>query len=255
MRFASLGSGSRGNALVVESGRTRLLLDCGFGLRETAARLARVGLSAEDLAGIVVTHEHSDHLAGAFGFAARGKLTVWMTHGTLDAAARGSGSAPRIEIIGSHEPFRVGDLEIHPFPVPHDAREPVQFAFSDGRHRLGILTDTGCATVHIERMLSGCDALVLECNHDPAMLETGPYPPLLKQRIAGRFGHLDNLAAADLLSALDNSGLQHIVAAHLSEQNNRPELAQAALAKALNCSAEWIGVADQEQGFAWREIL
>ena len=255
MRFASLGSGSRGNALVVESGQTRLLLDCGFGPRDTVARLARAGLAAEDLAGIVVTHEHSDHVAGAFKFAARHGLTVWMTHGTLSAAPRGRGALPAVVIIGSHEPFRVDGLEIHPFPVPHDAREPVQFAFSDGRRRLGVLTDAGCSTAHIEHMLSGCDALVLECNHDPALLESGPYPPHLKQRISGRFGHLDNLAAAGLLAALDNSRLQHIVAAHLSEKNNRPGLAQAALAEALNCAPEWIGVASQEEGFAWREIF
>lgn len=255
MRFASLGSGSRGNALVVESGRTRLLLDCGFGPRDTAARLARAGLTPADLAGIVVTHEHSDHIAGVFKFAARYDLAVWMTHGTMSAAPRGRGELPAVEIIGSHESFQVGDLEVHPFPVPHDAREPVQFAFSDGRHRLGVLTDVGCSTAHIEHMLSGCNALVLECNHDPAMLESGLYPPLLKKRIAGRFGHLDNKAAASLLAALDISRLQHVVAAHLSEQNNRPELARAALAGVLNCSAEWIGVADQEEGFAWREVL
>lgn len=255
MRFASLGSGSRGNALVIESEGTRLLLDCGFGPRETAARLARVGLTPADLAGIVITHEHSDHVAGAFKFAARYKLTVWMTHGTMSAAPRGRGELPKIEIIDSHASFRVGDLEVHPFPVPHDAREPVQFAFSDGRHRLGVLTDTGCSTAHIEHMLSGCDALVLECNHDPAMLEAGAYPPPLKKRIASRFGHLDNQTAANLLAALDTSCLQHIVTAHLSEQNNRPDLARAALAGVLNCSEEWIGVADQETGFAWREVL
>lgn len=255
MRFASLGSGSRGNALVVESGRTRILLDCGFGPRETAVRLARAGLTPADLAGVVVTHEHSDHIAGAFKFAARYGLVVRMTHGTMSAAPRGRGELPEVGIIDCHQSFLVGDLEVHPFPVPHDAREPVQFAFSDGRHRLGVLTDTGCSTAHIEHMLSGCDALVLECNHDPAMLEAGTYPPQLKKRIAGRFGHLDNQAAARLLAALDASRLQHVVAAHLSEQNNRPELARAALAGVLNCSEDWIAVADQEKGFAWREVL
>lgn len=255
MRFASLGSGSRGNALVVESGATRLLLDCGFGPRETAARLARAGLTPAGLAGIVITHEHSDHIAGAFKFAARYNLTVWMTHGTMSAAPRGRGELPKVEVIDSHASFRVSDLEVHPFPVPHDAREPVQFVFSDGCHRLGVLTDVGCTTAHIEQMLSGCDALVLECNHDPAMLESGSYPPQLKQRIAGRFGHLDNQTAANLLAALDTGRLQHIVAAHLSEQNNRPDLARAALGGVLNCSGEWIGVADQEAGFSWREVL
>ena len=138
--------------------------------------------------------------------------------------------------------------------VPHDAREPVQFVFGDGARRLGVLTDAGCATPHIEAMLSGCDALVLECNHDAEMLRNSAYPPRLKQRIAGRFGHLDNAASAKLLASLDCGRLQHIVAAHLSQQNNKPELARHALAQALNCELEWIGIADQESGFAWREI-
>jgi phosphoribosyl 1,2-cyclic phosphodiesterase len=138
--------------------------------------------------------------------------------------------------------------------VPHDAREPVQYVFSDGDRRLGVLTDTGCVTPHIERCLDGCDALVLECNHDSEMLRRGAYPPQLKTRIAGRLGHLDNAAAAALLATLDRRRLQHVVAAHLSEQNNCPELARAALAGALGCGSEWIGVADQETGFGWREL-
>jgi phosphoribosyl 1,2-cyclic phosphodiesterase len=255
MRFASLGSGSRGNALVVASGQSRLLLDCGFGPRDVEARLARLGLAPADLDGIVITHEHSDHVAGAYKLAGRHGLAVWMTHGTMAAAPRGLGQLPSVEIIDSHRPFRIGGIEIHPFPVPHDAREPAQFVFADGLHRLGVLTDVGCSTAHIEHMLSGCDALVLECNHDLEMLEAGDYPPVLKRRIAGNFGHLDNQAAGSLLAALDRSKLQHVVAAHLSEQNNRPDLARAALASALGCSGDWIGVADQGTGFAWREIL
>lgn len=255
MRFASLGSGSRGNALLVEAGSTRVLLDCGFGPRDAARRLARLGVAPEELTGILVTHEHTDHIAGAFKLAARHTLTVWMTHGTYAAAPRGRGESPAVEVIDSHRPFQAGELEIHPFPVPHDAREPVQFVFSDGRHRLGVLTDTGCSTPYIERMLSGCDALVLECNHDAAMLEGGDYPPALKRRIAGRFGHLDNADAAALLVALEAKRLQHIVAAHLSERNNTPELAREALAEALTCDPRWIGVASQEDGFAWRSLL
>ncbi|MBI3140934.1 MAG: MBL fold metallo-hydrolase [Rhodocyclales bacterium] len=254
MRFASLGSGSRGNALVVESERTRVLLDCGFSPRETVARLGRLGLAPEDLAGVLVTHEHSDHVAGAFGLAARFGLTVWVTHGSFAAAPRVRGDLPAVQLIDSHEPFQAGALEMHPFPVPHDAREPVQFVIADGRHRLGVLTDAGCSTPHIERMLDRCDALVLECNHDLAMLEAGRYPPALKRRIAGPYGHLDNGAAARLLAALQPGRLQHVVAAHLSEQNNRPDLAQAALAGALNCDPAWIGVASQAEGFAWRSL-
>lgn len=255
MRFASLGSGSRGNGLIVEAGATRLLLDCGFGPREALSRLSRLGLAAADLSGILVTHEHADHVAGAFKLAVRHGLAVWMTHGTLAAAPQCRSAMPRVELIDSHQPFRIGDLEIHPFPVPHDAREPVQFVFSDGRHRLGVVTDLGSTTPHVERMLTGCDALVLECNHDAGMLQQGGYPPHLKRRIAGRFGHLDNAAAAALLSGLDTSRLQHLIAAHLSQQNNTPSLARTALAGVLGCGEDWVGVAEQDDGFDWRTLL
>ena len=255
MRFASLGSGSRGNALLVEAGSTRLLLDCGFGPREIAAKLARLGLTPGDLTGILVTHEHSDHVAGAFKLSSRHRLRLWMTHGTWSAIPRGRGEPPSAEIIDSHLRFTVGDIEIQPFPVPHDAREPVQFIFSDGRHRLGVVTDLGSSTPHVERMLTGCDALVLECNHDAGMLQQGSYPPQLKRRIAGRFGHLENGEAAALLAALDASRLQHLVAAHLSQQNNTQILARQALSSVLGCAERWIEVADQETGFGWRELL
>lgn len=254
MRFASLGSGSRGNALVVEAGDTRLLLDCGFAARTTVARLEKLGIEAAGLSGVLVTHEHSDHIAGVFKLASRFNLAVWLTHGTFAAAPRGKMPLPECRLIDSHAPFAVGDLEIHPFPVPHDAREPVQYVFSDGVSRLGVLTDTGAITPHIVDMLNACDALVLECNHDAQMLARSDYPPMLKRRISGVYGHLDNDAAAALLSRIDASRLRHVVAAHLSEQNNRPELATAALARALRCAPEWIGVACQAQGFAWRDL-
>jgi len=253
MRFASLGSGSRGNALVVEAGTTRVLIDCGFGLRDTTARLGRLGLAPQDLSGVLVTHEHSDHVAGVFKLALHYKLTVWMTRGTFAACAAGEARS-RVEAIAVDAAIALGDLEIFPYAVPHDAREPVQCVVSDGRVRLGVLTDSGCATPHIEQCLNGCHALVLECNHDPDLLRTGTYPARLKARIAGRYGHLGNDAAAALLASLDTGRLQHVVAAHLSEQNNRPDLARAALAGALGCSADWIGVADQEEGFAWRDL-
>ena len=139
--------------------------------------------------------------------------------------------------------------------MPHDAREPVQFVCSDGEWRLGVLTDLGVSTAHVEASLSGCHALVLECNHDPEMLANGDYPYSLKLRIAGKFGHLDNDAAAALLAKLDNSKLKHLFAAHLSQHNNRPELARAALAQAVNCDPDWVGIADQHTGFAWREFV
>ena len=261
MRFASLGSGSRGNALVIEAQvgavPTRVLLDCGFGPRELSRRLARLGLGGEDLDAIVLTHEHTDHCAGVQACARRYDLEVILTHGTLAAwARRGDADGPaRLRVIDSHAAFTLGAFEVQPFPVPHDAREPVQYVFADARHRLGILTDAGVVTPHMRSTLDACDALVLECNHDAEMLAHGSYPRSLKQRIAGRYGHLDNEAAAALLGAIDRSRLQHLVAAHLSEQNNTPALARAALAAASGCAAEWIVVASQEQGFSWRQLL
>ena len=254
MRFASLGSGSEGNGLVVEAGLSRLMIDCGFGVRDTAARLARLGLAPGDLDAIVVTHEHGDHVGGVAAFAAKHAIPVWLTFGTLSAVGERFAGMERVYGFDSHDSFAVGALEVRPFPVPHDAREPVQFVVTDGAVRLGVLTDIGMSTPAVERALSGCDALVLECNHDASMLSEGPYPAALKSRIAGRFGHLDNAASAALLAALDNSRLRHIVAAHLSKQNNTPERARTALAQALGCTEDWIGVADQSAGFEWREI-
>ena len=169
-------------------------------------------------------------------------------------ASRGSASLPECRLIDGHSAFAIDGLEVLPFPVPHDAREPVQYRFGDGQHRLGVLTDTGSITPHVVEVLRACDALVLECNHDQALLAASRYPAALKQRIGGRFGHLENGQAASLLRQIDSGRLQHLVAAHLSEENNRPQLAVSALAAVLGCSEDWIGVADQEGGFAWRQL-
>jgi phosphoribosyl 1,2-cyclic phosphodiesterase len=254
MRFASLGSGSQGNSLIVDAGDTKLLLDCGFSTRATLERLGRLAVSPEEITGVLLTHEHSDHIAGVFKFASRFAIPVYLTHGTHLAAPRGKSPLPECRLIDSHESFSVGSLEVHPFPVPHDAREPVQYAFSDGVHRLGVVTDSGSVTQHIVDRLQVCDALVLECNHDRTLLAQSAYPMMLKRRISGDFGHLDNDQAASLLRQVKTQQLQHIVAAHLSEKNNRPELAVGALAAALDCTEDWIGVACQQRGFGWREM-
>ena len=255
MRFASLGSGSRGNATVVASGDTRLLLDCGFSLKETITRLARLGLDGGDLDAIIVTHEHADHINGVGALARKFDLPVWMTPGTWQVAAKHNGAGHLcVEPFSSHTAFTIKDIHIQPFPVPHDAREPSQFVFSNGDWRIGVLTDTGSSTAHIETSLSGCHALVLECNHDRDMLLNSHYPESLKQRIGGRYGHLDNTTAAAILAKLDNSKLQHLVAAHLSEKNNTPYLACTALGAVLGCALSWLQVADQDRGLGWREL-
>lgn len=254
MRFAILGSGSRGNAALIEGGRSSLLLDCGFSARETVARLERLDRDHGRISAILITHEHSDHCRGIASCARRFNVPVWMTAGTWSALKGQFDGEADIRLINPHEKFAVGDIEIQPFPVPHDAREPCQFVFSNGDSRFGFLTDIGSLTAHVEEMLSDCDALVLECNHDTRMLRDGPYPPSLKARIAGEHGHLDNSTASRLLARVASSRLRYVAAAHLSETNNTPALAQAALARAMGCEPSFIDVAEQEEGLAFHHI-
>ncbi|HXZ95730.1 MAG TPA: MBL fold metallo-hydrolase [Burkholderiales bacterium] len=255
MRFASLGSGSQGNALVVEVKQTRVMLDCGFGINEVVSRLSRLDLTPQEMTAIVVTHEHSDHIGGVVKLARKFGLPVWVTFGTASVFQAEFSSLPRVCYFEVHQRFSIGEIELEPFPVPHDAREPAQFVFSDGARRLGVITDTGSSTPHIESVLSRCDALVLECNHDLEMLKNSNYPVPLKERITGRFGHLSNEDAAKLLASLDCGRLQHLIAAHLSQNNNTPQLAKAALSRVLNCEPERVGIADQQNGLAWHKIV
>jgi phosphoribosyl 1,2-cyclic phosphodiesterase len=261
VRFASLGSGSEGNGLVVETGpsashdrTTRVLVDCGFGIRDAEIRLERLGVDPASLDAILVTHEHGDHIGGVFVLARKYGIAVHASHGTLQAVMTARFDSVVIRMCSAHATLRIGALEVVPFTVPHDAREPTQFAFDDGRHRLGVLTDTGKATSHIVDVLSGCDALVMECNHDPAMLEASDYPWPLKRRIGGDFGHLSNEVAAQIVSRVDRSRLKHLVAAHLSRTNNSPDLARAALSAATGWAPERIAVADQSTGLAWCDL-
>lgn len=247
-----LGSGSRGNAALVETGDTLVMVDCGFPLADTETRLARLGVTPEDIDAVLITHEHGDHASGVALFAGRYTLPVWCTPGTLAACSRFG--LQRAELFNPQTSFQVAGLQIMPVTVPHDAREPTQFVFDDGARRLGILTDTGHCTPHILRLLDACNALILECNHDRTLLEQGPYPAKLKKRIAGDLGHLSNAQAAELLAQLGTAHLQHLVAAHLSEKNNTPELARAALAAAASCTPDWVQAATQEGGLGWREL-
>ena len=257
MRFRSLGSGSTGNATLVEarSGSTisRVLLDCGFSLRELEARLLREDLVPADLSGVFITHEHGDHVGCALTLVRKHGVPLWMSRGTW----RGLGEPDLDGLIrfardGMH--IDIGNLQLQPYTVPHDAQEPLQICFTDGRKRLGVLTDVGMATEHLLAHLQNCNALLLECNHDSEMLQGSRYPESLKRRIAGRLGHLSNDASARILAACVHTGLRDVVAAHLSEQNNSPALAL----DALNASAGAYGVtlraADATSGFDWIEV-
>jgi phosphoribosyl 1,2-cyclic phosphodiesterase len=250
VRFASLGSGSRGNATLVEAGSTRLLVDCGYSRRELERRLALAGVDPESIDAILITHEHADHVKGVGAVARRYGLPVWCTRGTW----RGfdMGEVVRLHLFTPQvDGFRIGGLQVRPYPVPHDAREPVQYVFEADRRRLGILTDTGSLTPHILERLDGVDALLLECNHDPGMLASGPYPPSLQARVGGALGHLSNGQAAQLLSRLEHSRLSHLVAAHLSEKNNRPDLAREAISSVCASLDDRLSVLAQSEVSDW----
>jgi len=253
MRFASLGSGSRGNALLVEGGGTRLLVDCGFATRETERRLAMVGVVPGDLDAILVTHEHSDHIRGVAALARRHGIQVWATPGTW--GRQPASAVERLHLISGHGPgFLVGDIRVEPFPIPHDAREPCHFILESGGRRLGLLTDSGCVTPHIRDRLRESDALMLECNHDSEMLRRGPYPPSLRARVAGDFGHLGNHQAAELVASMPRHGLTSLLLAHLSEKNNRPELARQALLAVDARLEACLTLANQDSPSPWLSV-
>jgi len=253
MRFASLGSGSEGNALLISAASgttaTHLMLDCGFVTREVERRIARFDIDPASLAGILVTHEHSDHVGGVFRLARRYRLPVWLSHGSWEAV-RDDARGVDVRICRDAESFVVGDLQITPYTVPHDAREPLQYVATDGRSKLGVLTDIGRSTPHVIAALAACDALLLEFNHDSEMLAKSAYPASLKSRIAGPLGHLSNAHAAELLDSVDKSRLKKLVAAHLSKKNNTPALVSAAIAGVISSDVE-VRIACQEQGFEW----
>ena len=253
LRFKSLGSGSTGNATLIEAGGTpafRLLVDCGLGIRQLSMRLAQAGLAESDIDAIFITHEHSDHIGCARQFARRHGVPVWMSQGTYTAL-----DEPDFEgwlrIAQDGVAIDMQGLQVTPFTVPHDAREPLQLTCTDGRIKLGVLTDLGHATAHVLAHLSRCDALVLESNHDSDMLAMSSYPFFLKRRVGGDFGHLSNAAAAEIARTVCHPGLKHLVAAHLSQQNNRPDLAQGMLSLALGCNSGDIVVADASSGTPW----
>jgi phosphoribosyl 1,2-cyclic phosphodiesterase len=262
LRFSSLASGSSGNATLVEAYSsayerpTRLLVDCGLTLRRLKAALAERGCTPDELDAVFVTHEHSDHLGGVLALQRRHGTPVWTSAGTWAAAmARSGESDATFNIAVCGQRITLGALELLPFAVPHDAAEPLQLVCRAGDARLGIVTDLGEPNDAVARALQGCDALLLECNHDRTMLEEGSYPVWLKRRIGGMRGHLANEQSAALLAACRHDGLRHVVAAHLSRHNNEPARALAALQSAAQiwCLPR-LHVADGDTGCGWIDL-
>lgn len=251
MRFCILGSGSKGNAALVEQGRTRLMVDCGFSARELERRLQRVGRQAAEITGVLLTHEHGDHMRGATTFCRRHAIPVYASRGT---ARKLDCEELEVRHIDSSECFSIGDLQVQAYPVPHDAEEPCHYVFDNGDRRLGMVSDLGQVTPHVVAQLHGCEALLVESNHDLDMLRNSAYPQSLKERVGGAWGHLNNEQAADLLRQVDCDDLNHIVAIHLSEKNNQPCLVTASFGEALDCTEDWVAVADQHLGLGWRDV-
>lgn len=253
IRFASLGSGSRGNALLVQSGRTRLLVDCGFGPRVLAQRLARLGVVPEQIDAVLVTHEHSDHVAGVAALAKRHACPVYLSPGTRRALERRLPEIPHVREFDASAAFELLDIQVRPYAVPHDAAEPTQFVLDADGVALGVLTDAGSVTDAMRDALAGCAGVMLEFNHDAGMLADGPYPARLKARISGGQGHLENRVASDLLSQLHRGALQAVLAAHLSETNNHPDKVSDCLRQVLGTTIGW-QIASQERGSDWMTL-
>jgi phosphoribosyl 1,2-cyclic phosphodiesterase len=253
MRFKSLGSGSSGNATLVQSTASdpcNVLIDCGFGLKQMVLRLEKSGVPPSKLDAIFITHEHGDHTGCVQALSNQYKIPVWMSAGT--ATAMGFiNTFSLLQMASDGDVIAIKGMQLNPFTVPHDAREPLQLSCTDGVAKLCILTDLGHATAHVLDQLQGCHALMLECNHDTDLLAASEYPSFLKQRVGGHFGHLANSQAADIARSIRHSGLRHVVAAHLSQHNNLPELVKSSLAQALSCSTEEIIIASQDEGCPW----
>ncbi len=256
LRFRSLASGSSGNATLIEGSdglhRTRVLVDCGLGLRQLIARLAVEGIGPADLDGIFITHEHGDHIGCAPMLVARYGVPLWTSAGTAQYAAF-AGLESALNLVRDGQVFAIGGLQLHPFTVPHDAREPLQLRCTDGDRVLGLMTDIGHVTGHALAALAGCHALVLESNHDAELLAQSRYPDFLKRRVGGQHGHLSNVQAAAALGALHHDRLNTVVAAHLSERNNRPELVSRAFAAVLGCGEADVLLAERH-GRGWLDV-
>ncbi len=242
-----LASGSRGNAIYISDGKSRILIDAGLSGVEIERRMQSRGLDPKQLDGIVVSHEHSDHIQAVGVLSRRFKLPIYISAETY-ATARGQ--LGRIDIAHSFScgvPFLIGNLELHPFSISHDASDPAGFTVTSNGTRIGIATDLGIATTLVKTHLKACTALIIEANHDRTMLEQGPYPWPLKQRIQSRSGHLSNDDTTQLLKEVLHKHLTHVILAHLSEQNNTPEKARCTVAQALRETRVNLSVAVQDR--------
>ncbi len=251
MQIASLGSGSKGNATLVKHASTTILVDCGFSLKQFGLRLSRLELLPDNIDAILVTHEHSDHSGGVLRLANSFDLPVWSTRGTARSAF--TEDFRYHDLRGGHA-FSIGSLDILPVTVPHDAGEPVQFIFEDrdtGK-KLGLLTDTGHITSHITSVYDKLDGLLLEFNYDEEMLEQGPYPYSIKQRVGGDLGHLSNFQSMSLLRSIDTRRMSCLIAGHISENNNSPDLVAEQLSQLADIPNPIL--ASQNNGFGWISI-
>jgi phosphoribosyl 1,2-cyclic phosphodiesterase len=251
MQFASLGSGSKGNATLVRAGDTLVMIDCGFSLRETTRRLHLLGVEPRQLDAILVTHEHSDHSSGVAALSRKHQIPVFLTHGT--ASTGRCDDSFELCCFNCEDDFSIGDLAVRPVTVPHDAVEPCQYHFTWRGHSLGVLTDLGSITPHVVDSYRNCHSLLLEFNHDLPMLLAGQYPPHLKRRVGGDWGHLNNEQAAELLQQIAGAALKHLVVAHISEKNNSREKTEQALLSVFD-SLDRVVFAEQAQGFDWLDI-
>ncbi|HEX2093939.1 MAG TPA: MBL fold metallo-hydrolase [Longimicrobiaceae bacterium] len=235
MKVTVLGSGSRGNSVLIESGGVRLLVDAGFSGRDMERRLAAVEVAPESIVALLITHDHSDHTRGMGVFARRWRIPLYMTEPTRAACAKLLDGTERIRRYGSTEPVEIEGLEVAPFLTVHDAVDPIAVTVTEWStgEKLGIATDLGRATTSVRHALQGCDLLILESNHDPILLRESHYPWSVKSRIASGHGHLNNRAAAELATELYHPALGAVVLAHLSEAANDPELARDTVGAAL----------------------
>lgn len=249
MKLASLGSGSGGNATLLDTGDGLILIDCGFSLSQTERRLAALGRSAADIVALLVTHEHSDHIAGVARLAAKYQLPVYLTRGT--AYKLGEVEALGCQIVRDDEPFHLQGVDITPVAVPHDAREPVQFVFERDGLKAGVVTDLGSLTPRVIQAYRDCHLLLVEANHDLDMLARGPYPKSVQRRVAGRWGHLNNTQTAAFIEAVNsNASLRCLVLGHISGQNNHQDLVAAAVADVTQ-DLDQLHFASQDAALDW----